>query len=187
MGSWAQKPFCVPHFLITENRLHSASRSSLSSNEQIQIVANQRREVDVEKRVEQPKKRQQFSLGEVFVPLQEIYIIITLRGFVDIKTPTRLCAIHRASLVAQMVKKKKKKKICLQCRRPRFDSWVVKFFWRRKQQPTPVFLPGEFYGQKSLASYYPWGRKELEVTEQLSLCTMLFTAPQTTGTRRLMM
>ena len=33
-------------------------------------------------------------------------------------------------------------KMCLQCRRPRFDPWVGKIPWRRKWQPTPVFLPG---------------------------------------------
>ena len=33
-------------------------------------------------------------------------------------------------------------RICLQCRRPGFDPWVRKIPWRRKQQPTPVFLPG---------------------------------------------
>ena len=32
--------------------------------------------------------------------------------------------------------------------------------WRRKRQPTPVFLPGESHGQRSLAGYSPWGRKE---------------------------
>ena len=42
------------------------------------------------------------------------------------------------------------KRICLQCRRPRFDSWVRKILWRRKWQPTPVFLPGESHGQRSL-------------------------------------
>ena len=36
--------------------------------------------------------------------------------------------------------------------------------WRRKRQPTPVFLPGELYGQKSLADS-PWGRKESDTTE----------------------
>ena len=35
--------------------------------------------------------------------------------------------------------------------------WLL---WGRKWQPTPVFLPGEFYGQRSLASYSPWSRKE---------------------------
>ena len=32
-------------------------------------------------------------------------------------------------------------------------------------QPTPVFLPGEFHGQRSLVGYSPWGRKELDTTE----------------------
>jgi len=40
-----------------------------------------------------------------------------------------------------------------------FDSWVGKIPWRRKWQPTPVFLPGESHGQRSLAGYSPWGRK----------------------------
>ena len=47
-------------------------------------------------------------------------------------------------------------RICLQSRRPRFDSWVRKIPWRRKWQPTPVLLPGESHGQRSLAGYSPW-------------------------------
>ena len=39
--------------------------------------------------------------------------------------------------------------------------------WRRKWQPTPVFLPGEFHGWRSLASYSPWGCKESDTTERL--------------------
>ena len=38
-----------------------------------------------------------------------------------------------------------------QCRRPGFNPWVGFFPWRRKWQPTPVFLPGESHGQRSLA------------------------------------
>ena len=56
-------------------------------------------------------------------------------------------------------------RICLQCRRPRFYSWVGKIPWRRKWQPTPVFLPGESHGQRSLVGYSPWGCKELDTTE----------------------
>ena len=37
--------------------------------------------------------------------------------------------------------------------------------WRRKWQPTPVFLPGESHGQRSLVGYSPWGRKEPDATE----------------------
>ena len=32
--------------------------------------------------------------------------------------------------------------------------------WRRKWQPTPVYLPGKFHGQRNLAGYSPWGYKE---------------------------
>ena len=39
--------------------------------------------------------------------------------------------------------------------------------WRRKWQPTPVVSPGESQGQRSLVGYSPWGRKELDTTEQL--------------------
>ena len=45
-----------------------------------------------------------------------------------------------------------------------FDPWVGKIPWRRKWQPTPVFLPGEFYGQRNLAGCSPWGLKELDMT-----------------------
>ena len=37
--------------------------------------------------------------------------------------------------------------------------------WRREWLPTPMFLPGEFYGQRSLAGYSPSGHKELDTTE----------------------
>ena len=39
----------------------------------------------------------------------------------------------------------------------RFDPWVGKIPWRRKWQPTPVFLPGESYGQRSMAGYIVHG------------------------------
>ena len=57
--------------------------------------------------------------------------------------------------------------VCLQCGRPGFDPWVGKIPWRRKWQPTPVFLPGESHGRRSLEGYSPRGRKELDMTEQL--------------------
>ena len=47
------------------------------------------------------------------------------------------------------------------CRRRRFDSWIGKIPWRRKWQPTPVFLPGKLHEQRSLAGYSPWGRKRV--------------------------
>ena len=55
----------------------------------------------------------------------------------------------------------------LQCGRPGFDPWVGKIPWRRKWQPTPVFLPGESHGQRSLEGYSPRRCKELDKTERL--------------------
>ena len=43
----------------------------------------------------------------------------------------------------------------------------------REWQPTPVFLPGEFHGQRSLAGYSPWSPRELDTTERLILSDVL--------------
>ena len=59
-------------------------------------------------------------------------------------------------------------RVFLQCRRPGIDPWVGKIPWRREWQPTLVFLPGEFHGQRSLMGYSPWSHKELNTTEQLT-------------------
>ena len=64
----------------------------------------------------------------------------------------------RASVVAQLVKN------LPAVRETWIRSWVGKIPWRRESLPTPVFWPGEFHGL-----YSPWGRKELDTTEQLSL------------------
>ena len=64
-----------------------------------------------------------------------------------------------------------REELACQCRRPKrceFNSWVKKIPWRRKGQPTPVFLPGELHGQRSLAGGSLWGRKDSDTTERLS-------------------
>jgi len=48
---------------------------------------------------------------------------------------------------------------CRRLKRCRLDPWVRKIPWRRAWQPTPVFLPGESHGQRSLAGYSPWGHR----------------------------
>ena len=48
-----------------------------------------------------------------------------------------------------------------------FKTWVEEVSWRRKWQPTPVFLPGESHGWRSLVGYSPWGRKGSDTNEQL--------------------
>ena len=54
---------------------------------------------------------------------------------------------------------------CKRCKRPMFDPWVRKIPWRRKWQPTPVFLPGQSHGQRSLVGCSLWDHKELDMTE----------------------
>ena len=64
------------------------------------------------------------------------------------------------------------KSVCLQCRRPGFDSWVGNIPWRRKWQPISVVLPGKFHGQRSLVGYSLWGHEESDTTERhhLTFC-----------------
>ena len=62
-----------------------------------------------------------------------------------------------ASLVAQMVKNL-----------PTVRETWVRDPWRRELQPTPVFLPRQFHGQRSLVSFSPWGRQESDTTQWLT-------------------
>ena len=49
------------------------------------------------------------------------------------------------------------------------ETWVQSLGWEdpleKEMQPTPVFLPGESHGQRSLVVYSPWGHRELDTTE----------------------
>ena len=49
--------------------------------------------------------------------------------------------------------------------RHRFEPWARRIPWRRAWQPTPVFLPRESHGQRSLAGSSPWGCRESDMTE----------------------
>ena len=64
-----------------------------------------------------------------------------------------------ASLVAQSVKN-------LSARQ---ETWVLSLGWedpwRREWKPTPIFLPGEFHGQRNLEDCSPWDHKESDKTE----------------------
>ena len=50
---------------------------------------------------------------------------------------------------------------CRRCKRHEFDPWVGKIPLRRAWQPTPVFLSGEFFGQRSLTDYSPLGSQRV--------------------------
>ena len=55
------------------------------------------------------------------------------------------------------------------------EAWVLALGGEgpleEEMQPTPVFLPGESYGQRSLVAYSPWGHEELDMTERLHFHT----------------
>ena len=59
--------------------------------------------------------------------------------------------------------------------RDRFDPWVGKIPWRRRWQPTSVFLPGKSHGQRSLVGYSPWSCKVLDMTEYANGFFIIFT------------
>ena len=104
------------------------------------------------------------------------------------ETHSQSSALNHYSLIQEFISKTKEKillrtkvpggsdgkRICLQYGRPRFDHWVCKIPWGREWQPTPVFLPGESHGQRSLADYSPWGHKDLDTTEHVlrAQCTI---------------
>ena len=74
---------------------------------------------------------------------------------------------HRASLVAQTVKR------LPAMQEIRVHSWVGKIPWRRKWQPTPVFLPGKSHGRQSLIEYRPRGSKKVRQDRATSLSLSL--------------
>ena len=71
-------------------------------------------------------------------------------------------------------------------RRHRVSPWVGQIPWSREWQPTPVFLPGKFHGQRSLAGYSTGSYKELDTTEYThlppSLCQL---HPPTLGNQQI--
>ena len=73
--------------------------------------------------------------------------------------------LSRGSSGASYGKKKKKKKNLPAIQETWVHPWVGKIPWRREWLPTPVFLPRELHGQRSLVGYRPWGCRESDTTE----------------------
>ena len=92
------------------------------------------------------------SAPGVFVRIKPVNTYQMIRTVLD---------IVRASLVVQLVKSLP----------AMWETWVWSLSWenpwRRKWQPTPLFLPGKSHGWRSLAGYSPWGSKESDTTERL--------------------
>ena len=99
-------------------------------------------------------------------------------------TPCPVCLFHLAvpqldNIIINWLKKKRwrglprwhshKESICQcrRCKRHSFNPWVRNIPWSKKQQSTPVFLPGKFQGQRSLIGYSLWGHTELDTTEHM--------------------
>ena len=59
-------------------------------------------------------------------------------------------------------------------------SWMGKNSWRRKWQPTLVFLPGKSHGQRSPAGYSLWSHKESDITKWPSVCICAHAHPHNT-------
>ena len=88
-------------------------------------------------------------------------------GWSDLAEAAAAAAINKSTAITEGLPRwlSGKESAC-QCRRCKFDPWVGKISWRRKWLPTPVFLPAEFYGWRSLAGYNPWDQKEPPRIEQ---------------------
>ena len=79
-----------------------------------------------------------------------------------------MCAVSPRQLSPELPRWLSGKEFACQCRRHkrcRFNPWVGKIPWKRKWQPTPVFLPGKSHVQRSLVGYSPPGHKESDTTE----------------------
>ena len=83
------------------------------------------------------------ELNALICKLDPTFLSLTLRLWPEISLPWWLSG---------------KESTC-QCRRHRFYLWSGKIPWRRKWQPAPVFLPGEFHRQRDLECYSPWAHR----------------------------
>ena len=80
-----------------------------------------------------------------------------------------VCGITQSQTQLKQLSSSSSEEFTCQCgryKRRGLDPWVRKVRWSRKWQPTPLFLPGKFHGQRRVASYSPCGRKESYTTER---------------------
>ena len=83
-----------------------------------------------------------------------------------------LAAVHRVTKSqTRLSDRTERNKRPIYRKLPGLNSWVGKIPWRRKWLPIPIFLPGEFHGQRSLAGYSPRSFKELDIIEWLNTHT----------------
>ena len=80
-----------------------------------------------------------------------------------------ICESHMWASQVELVVKNLPACLCRRHKRRGFDPWVVKIPWRRAWPPTPVFLPGEYRGLRSLTSYHLWCRRVRQDWSWLSM------------------
>ena len=101
--------------------------------------------------------------------------LVSLHAFLPLQLLPHLFPflhLSGASLVSQMVKN-----LDYKAGVPAFDPWVGKIPWRKEWRPTPMFLPGEFHGQRNLVGYSPWGRRRVPhnwMTNSLLLYLLIY-------------
>ena len=88
-----------------------------------------------------------------------------------------LCFLEGTYLTASLVAQPVRNPPAMQ--ETQVPSRVGKIPWSREWQPTPIFLPGKSHGRRSLVRHSPWGHRESDTAERLSLTS--FTRPGTTG------
>ena len=81
-----------------------------------------------------------------------------------IMPPTRVCLCSQGLSGKEPASQSRRRK------KRGFDPWVGKISWSRAWQPTPVFLPEESHGWRSLVDYSPWGHQKSDTTEHA--CTV---------------
>ena len=97
------------------------------------------------------------------------------RGFMGKRSRGLLLIKGKICLAWGLLQRFSGKRVCMPCRRHRrcgFNSWVGKIPWRRKWQPTPLFLPGESHELRSLVGCTPRGCKELDMTKYIAQCSL---------------
>ena len=88
-----------------------------------------------------------------------VHRIVCVNHLLDLKAQRDIFLIHWYPCKCFPGGSVVKESAC-QCRRLGLNLWVGKIPWRRKWQPSSVFLPGKSHGQRHLVGYSPWGRKE---------------------------
>ena len=106
-------------------------------------------------------------LSDLFIRLNELtyYILTNGRRIISYKSRSGVRQLKEEISHLRLPRWLSDKESACQCRRRRVNTWARKILRKRKWQSSPVFLPGESHGQRSLAGYSPWDHKESDTTE----------------------